>query len=78
MEVCACKTGEIWKRAVGCFNVGMPVWVLYSSYIRRYYWGNLGEWYMGPFCTIFATSCASILFQKKNLAPELVAAQSLA
>ena len=64
MEVYTYKTGEIWKRAAGCSNVSMPVWVLYSSYIRCYYWGTLGEWYLGPLSIICFYFCESVIISK--------------
>ena len=40
------------------------VLTLYYSYARCNHWGKLGEWYMEPLCTIFATSCESVfIFQ---------------
>lgn len=63
------KTGENWKRVIGCPNVDMP-WVqlgIALKLCRCYHWGKLREWYMGPLCTIIANSCESIIISKEKL-----------
>lgn len=66
MGVYAYKTGEIWKRAAGCSNVSMPVWVLYSSYVRCYYWGKLGNGTWDLLVLLVSTSHESVIISKEK------------
>lgn len=60
----ACKIGKIRIRSEGCANISFLVLILYYSYVKCYHRGKLDEGYMGPLCTIFRTSCESIIISK--------------
>lgn len=57
----ACKTGETPIRSVDCINVNFLVLILNYNYEIHYYWGKLGEGYMGPPGTLFATTYECII-----------------
>lgn len=40
--------------------------VLSKRVIRHHHWGKLGEVYMGPFITLFATSYEFLIISKEN------------
>ena len=41
-----------------------PLWILRDDCIRCHDWEELGEGCMGPFCTIFAAPCKSVIISK--------------
>lgn len=60
----ACKIGQIRIRSADCANSSFLVLILYYCYVKCYHRGKLDEGYVGPLCTIFPTSCESIIFSK--------------
>lgn len=71
----ACKTSETPIRSVDFINVNFLVLILNYNYERHYHWRKLGEGYMGPPSTFFATTYESIITSNQKLKGKVNAEQ---
>jgi len=59
-QICTCDK----KQEVHLYQDQFLAFIFYSSYMRCNHWRILGEGYRGPLCTVFATSCRTVIISK--------------